>query len=102
MALMKCPECQAQISSKAESCPHCGNPLRATPDMVGGRQVKTIEKTAKRYKGLTVLFTLVLLLGIILAIALYDSSGMGIGFVIVGLALIGLSITKISAWWHHG
>lgn len=24
MALMKCPECNKQVSSKSETCPHCG------------------------------------------------------------------------------
>ena len=27
MALIKCPECGAEISDKATSCPHCGNPM---------------------------------------------------------------------------
>jgi predicted amidophosphoribosyltransferase len=26
MALIKCPECGKEISSDAESCPHCGKP----------------------------------------------------------------------------
>ena len=26
MALIKCSECKTEISSKAESCPKCGNP----------------------------------------------------------------------------
>jgi hypothetical protein len=29
VALMSCPECQAQVSDKAASCPHCGYPLQA-------------------------------------------------------------------------
>jgi len=28
MALIHCPECNAQISDQAESCPKCGNPLK--------------------------------------------------------------------------
>lgn len=28
MALIKCPECEANISSKAENCPHCGFPIK--------------------------------------------------------------------------
>lgn len=28
MALMKCPECELQVSDKALSCPHCGYPLK--------------------------------------------------------------------------
>ena len=27
MALIRCPECQAEVSSLAKSCPHCGCPL---------------------------------------------------------------------------
>ena len=27
MALIRCPECKQQISSKAKACPHCGFPL---------------------------------------------------------------------------
>lgn len=30
MALIKCPECELQVSDKALSCPHCGFPLRET------------------------------------------------------------------------
>lgn len=28
MALIKCSECGAEISEKAEACPKCGHPLR--------------------------------------------------------------------------
>jgi excisionase family DNA binding protein len=28
MALIDCPECNQKISSKAESCPHCGYPFK--------------------------------------------------------------------------
>lgn len=28
MALVKCPECGKDISSNADACPHCGNPMR--------------------------------------------------------------------------
>lgn len=29
--LIKCPECQLQVSDKAFTCPHCGYPLRTSP-----------------------------------------------------------------------
>jgi ribosomal protein L37E len=29
MALIKCPECQENVSPAAQSCPHCGYPLQA-------------------------------------------------------------------------
>ena len=28
MALVACPECRTQVSDQAESCPHCGYPLK--------------------------------------------------------------------------
>lgn len=30
MALIECSECKKEISDKAQSCPHCGNPINAT------------------------------------------------------------------------
>ena len=30
MALVTCPECGAEVSDQAPSCPHCGLPLRAS------------------------------------------------------------------------
>lgn len=30
MALIKCPECELQVSDKALSCPHCGYPLKGS------------------------------------------------------------------------
>jgi hypothetical protein len=32
MALIKCPECEKEISSKAKTCPHCGCPLEKKED----------------------------------------------------------------------
>lgn len=31
MALIKCPECGKEVSDKAESCIHCGAPLKEKP-----------------------------------------------------------------------
>ena len=43
MALIKCPECELQVSDKAISCPHCGFPLQAQPK-------KNYHKSTKRMK----------------------------------------------------
>jgi hypothetical protein len=39
MALVRCPECRGTVSTRAEVCPHCGNPLDAQPS--GGSREET-------------------------------------------------------------
>ena len=34
MSMIRCPECQREISAQATACPHCGYPLVAEPDTV--------------------------------------------------------------------
>lgn len=38
MAIIKCAECEHQISSKAESCPNCGYPINKKKLIVKQRQ----------------------------------------------------------------
>lgn len=42
MALIKCPECGREISNRAESCPHCGFPIREELE-----KQKELEEKAK-------------------------------------------------------
>lgn len=34
MALIKCPECDSQVSDKAQCCPNCGFPVKDMIEMV--------------------------------------------------------------------
>lgn len=43
MALIKCPECELQVSDKALSCPHCGYPLQ-------DNQQKNTRKSSRRMR----------------------------------------------------
>lgn len=43
MALIKCPECSREISDRAESCPHCGFPIREVTE-----KLKKIEEENQR------------------------------------------------------
>lgn len=36
MALIKCPACDHNVSTKAPSCPSCGEPLRSTVEIAQG------------------------------------------------------------------
>jgi len=108
MALIQCSECRKAVSDKAESCPHCGNPLAARPDVISGRQVRTVEKTAKRFKAHIILSTLILLAGVVWAVGSCAESPRGEQNVSPGailLCLVGFvwhAVTRFRAWWHHG
>jgi hypothetical protein len=34
MAVISCPECNAEVSDRAPACPQCGYPLGTAPDQV--------------------------------------------------------------------
>ncbi len=48
MALMKCPECEGNVSDKAVFCPHCGFPIAEK----GTEAVYELEKGRPEYTGL--------------------------------------------------
>ena len=52
MALIKCPECGKQVSSKAPTCPNCGAPIDSSYSKVkcpkcGSTNVKVISGSSK-------------------------------------------------------
>lgn len=53
MGLIKCPECQSEISDKAENCPKCGYPIATNIQTAKQEDIKkeaTPEQKAKRKK----------------------------------------------------
>jgi len=52
MALIRCPECQKEISDKAYACPHCGNPMKDFP-------TQESQKSSDRFWKSMVITTLV-------------------------------------------
>ena len=47
MALINCPECDKQVSSKAPSCPNCGAPIEdESPSLSGERVPYTDQEVA--------------------------------------------------------
>lgn len=53
MALIKCPECNKEISDKAKKCPNCGFPIKR-------KKVRTLKKK-KKSKNIFIVFTLAIL-----------------------------------------
>lgn len=44
MALIKCPECEKEVSDKAPACPHCGAPINQAKE-----KLKKAKKEPKQY-----------------------------------------------------
>lgn len=45
MALIRCPECEAEVSDKATSCPKCGYPINKEAK---GNVLEKVKKLIKR------------------------------------------------------
>jgi RNA polymerase subunit RPABC4/transcription elongation factor Spt4 len=101
MGVQNCPDCGGMVSDQATSCPHCGRPKTARPQL--------IEQTSKKWKAVQVIGVPLALIGIVVAMltarghtGLEATTGFWIGLVIAcigaGVALAG----AIGAWWHHG
>lgn len=63
MALITCPDCQKQVSDQAPACPNCGRPIAAAQPH--DKKVQTIEATGKKYKGMQLIGSLLVCLGVI-------------------------------------
>lgn len=49
MALVKCSECGREISDKAKTCPHCGNPIEAIRIQKIDQQNRAYYKEYNKY-----------------------------------------------------
>jgi uncharacterized membrane protein YvbJ len=102
MALIKCPECQKEISSRALSCPHCGIPLiDAKKDI---EEITTIQETSKSLKEHIVYSVIVIIGGILFFIigSVTNRQAMiPIGFMLFLIGVIWFIVAKITIWWHH-
>jgi len=74
MALIKCPECNQEISDAAESCVHCGYPIKedateaktqAEANMALSKKEKTPIKDRKIITVITIILSIIPLLGVI-------------------------------------
>ena len=65
MAIIRCPECDREISDKAEKCPHCGYPLKSAKT---SEESNTMSDTRFKKK---VIFLLALLVFAVLMIMIW-------------------------------
>src|SRR2546425_8362560 len=100
MALIKCPECERDVSDKATVCPHCGYPV--TPTAQGARPVQVIEQTGKVWKAIRALGWLLILVGLAVLMrerAANDSRGVALGWWIGGAGVACLVASSAGASW---
>lgn len=103
MALIKCPECNRDVSDNATACPHCAYPLARTQH--GQRPVQVIEKTGRRWKGVRVLGWLLILVAAFVLFAewaAHDSTGVAVGWWIGVAGVACLWVGRAGGWWYHG
>ena len=104
MALVKCIECQKEVSDRAAACPHCGNPMSAAPAALTpietpvGHAV-TIEATGKTQKMVEAVGAAVFLLGLVSCAYTGGLTGGSIFLMLAGSAIY--IVGSVSAWWHH-
>ncbi len=90
MALINCPECETEISDKAQECVKCGNPLIQTPiSQPDTPPQPRIEKIVNR--AVDIIFTLMyaaVVYGLATSKDIELASGAAIFGLIIGFALI--------------
>ena len=77
MPLISCPECKKDVSTEADSCPHCGHPIKQKSQE--NQQSQTGQTTAKKKSMNPLLLIILVIVGfsIIYAIgnAIFDNGG---------------------------
>jgi len=117
MSLVKCPECQSEVSDRASSCPKCGFPLKESAvsskeKIVTVNKAENIELTSKKWKIMKLVFWPMFIIGLILffngfmvmMIEKENESGVikfAIGSLMSFVGFIGLIVSKFGSWWQH-
>lgn len=99
MALLPCPECGKEVSSKAIACPTCAHPLNTDEPIISKPQnIVTTQATSKHFKAIQ-------FIGVALILAGTVSCSVGEPSTSVRLWIFGVAIYvggRIGAWWNHG
>ncbi|MFA7201492.1 MAG: zinc ribbon domain-containing protein [Candidatus Paceibacterota bacterium] len=99
MSLIKCSECNSEISENASSCPHCGNPIQKERVFVSTEKENPveIELTSKRWKRVILFAWIVIIFSLFLCSIARVSEWLGLTILGVFILIIG----KIGAWYSN-
>ena len=95
--LIKCTECQREISDQAPACPGCGAPIKKA---VG--DVQTVELTGKTWKMRQIVGAVLLGIGIVLLFGSGSDGGRVIGIFMAFGGICVYIFSRVGAWWQHG
>lgn len=103
MALIKCPDCERQVSDQAPACPSCGRPMASS--MVIGTE-KPIELTSKRFKKISLVAAGLVLCGVVMVVEGRSPTGernpmAGFGGLLVIAGVVTYVVNRVRIWWHH-
>ncbi len=96
MALVKCPECENEVSDKTENCIHCGYFFNTKKHMSNVSKI-LVEQTDKKWKMLKLAAIFMFIAGITcMANEAPDvGAGLFIGSIFVYI------FAAFGTWWHH-
>lgn len=90
MSIIKCSECQKDISDEAISCPFCGKPNKI-------KTITTIQLTSKKWK-------IWKLISVVLIIVGFISLGKGskeLGTALLFIGFLSFIVSKFGSWWTN-
>lgn len=68
MSLIKCPECDKEISDKVKACPHCGYPLQEEVDKAQKVEISSVNITMKKENKKKILISVIAICCVIVCI----------------------------------
>lgn len=98
MALIKCSECEKEVSSKAAACPGCGAPFESEAIGSGVKRLTTTQRTSKSIKLQGLLSGIMIIVGVCLMVV--DPAN-DIAYPIFLIGFIWFIVNRIKKWWHH-
>ena len=98
MVLIKCSECEKEVSNKAAACPGCGAPFESEAIGSGVKQLTTTQRTSKSIKLQGALAGIMIIVGVYLMVT--DPAN-DIAPLIFLIGFIWFIMNRIKKWWHH-
>jgi len=107
MALIKCPECDTDVSDKALACPRCAHPIaEVSTKKTHAVEVQAIEKRGKKYLLQILIAVFLILAGFLLVIFNISGQQSNVIAIVLGLlvtvgGVIWVIIAEFSSWWRQ-